>query len=820
MKSFMKLLSVLLIAVMLINTAIFAEDAELTADDAKTVIDLVRSFGPFSAEDISKYDLDGDKTLTSTDAALIIKNMIAPSLSYKHEKSWVFGDLQMTAGDVTGNTSYDGLTLMADSSSKMTVNTSDSAAVIKGKDADGKEITISKNYTASVDSKGSGKPNNGTRLFAFEVAGKDIVVGVAASSGSSGRNITVKYGSKELKEEASTSKSDATYKEFSIGTYTGPVYVYSDQSSILFYEINVKYNDSKKEILTPISDSPYSVQGFAAGGLSTFDWNGIKEWTTKQIDNPLDFVNEIKNLHPDDKKGTIIEVTADLDLGYNNIAKIAEERGFDLENDNKRFTSHSNTPLLHPTLMESGVGSFNLKEKKNLIIYSKTGNKIKHLNLLINDSQNVIIRNLTFCELWEWDDATLGHYDRNDWDFIEIQNSQNVWIDHCSFSKSYDGIVDSKNGSTGVSITWCRVDPNIDEGFINTQFEYLEKNIDTEYDEDDIPLTPANTASIASYSIEDDELASGSGISLYSDDIMTVAEPSKAPVSITSPKNIPCLGITSSAAADVVYKYPFYRFLRYGWNTKNSEGKYADFITSENIAKMATPQQKSHLVGAGNSEAGINSLEITLAHNYYINSRDRMPRLRGGNGYIYNCVIDSSNINASTVTSGITSAIATITAKSEATKNKYESFSISRTCQAFLPVVDSSMLVANTIVKGVSSGQIVKDNQASKDEDKAKESLTGKFKGVNIGVGSADSTYNWDSTVTDTNNPLYPTGGTTKRAFKWNTTTANYESLPAPADVKAADLTGLEADLEAHSGAGKVSLDWTKFTYPAETESE
>lgn len=55
--------------------------------------------------------------------------------------------------------------------------------------------------------------------------------------------------------------------------------------------------------------------------------------------------------------------------------------------------------------------------------------------------------NLAFRELWEWDDATLGDYDRNGWDYLSVTSATNgplvterahhVWIDHCDFEKSY-----------------------------------------------------------------------------------------------------------------------------------------------------------------------------------------------------------------------------------------------------------------------------------------------------------------------------------------------------------------------------------------------
>ena len=31
-----------------------------------------------------------------------------------------------------------------------------------------------------------------------------------------------------------------------------------------------------------------------------------------------------------------------------------------------------------------------------------------------------------------------------------------VWMDHCTFTKAYDGIMDIKDGSSGITISWCK----------------------------------------------------------------------------------------------------------------------------------------------------------------------------------------------------------------------------------------------------------------------------------------------------------------------------------------------------------------------------
>jgi pectate lyase len=103
--------------------------------------------------------------------------------------------------------------------------------------------------------------------------------------------------------------------------------------------------------------------------------------------------------------------------------------------------------------------------------------------LNLKSTSNIIIRNLKFDEMWEWDEASKGNYDGNDWDFIDLGNggaAYNVWIDHCTFTKAYDGIVDIKAGCYNITLSWCKyigddgaTNPN---SFLRQQFNYLETN--------------------------------------------------------------------------------------------------------------------------------------------------------------------------------------------------------------------------------------------------------------------------------------------------------------------------------------------------------
>ncbi len=93
----------------------------------------------------------------------------------------------------------------------------------------------------------------------------------------------------------------------------------------------------------------------------------------------------------------------------------------------------------------------------NKTIYSRNGSTLSHGTLQLgkgpNGKQNVIIRNLKFRDLWEYDPS--GNYDSKQWDYISIESgSHHVWVDHCDFDRVYDGMVDITHGSDFVTVSW------------------------------------------------------------------------------------------------------------------------------------------------------------------------------------------------------------------------------------------------------------------------------------------------------------------------------------------------------------------------------
>ena len=209
--------------------------------------------------------------------------------------------------------------------------------------------------------------------------------------------------------------------------------------------------------------SAFGVRGFAqattGGGLPA-----ETDPNYRKVYNAADFRAALSS-----RTTKVIEIMNDLDLGWNEIP--ASER-------TGRFRSNA-APKLHPVLLASGVTTIDIQDFTDLTIFSASGAAIRHAEFNVKRCHNLIIRNLRFDELWEWDETSKGDYDSNDWDFITVDiASTRVWIDHCDFSKAYDGVVDVKSGSNQVTISWCRFleDDGGPQSWVRRQIEALESS--------------------------------------------------------------------------------------------------------------------------------------------------------------------------------------------------------------------------------------------------------------------------------------------------------------------------------------------------------
>lgn len=206
----------------------------------------------------------------------------------------------------------------------------------------------------------------------------------------------------------------------------------------------------------PLSGKAYNLTGFATQGTGTTGGGLISETDAayRKCYTALDLATAVRDANKTAGAVKVIEIMNDLNLGWNEVGSEAQALS------STPFRSH-NSPKLHPTLIASGVSILDIKAKGGgLTIYSANGATLRHTMLNIKSTSNIIVRNLKFDEMWEWDEKTKGNYDSNDWDFIDLGNGgtvNNIWIDHCTFTKAYDGIVDIKQGSFNITFSWNRV---------------------------------------------------------------------------------------------------------------------------------------------------------------------------------------------------------------------------------------------------------------------------------------------------------------------------------------------------------------------------
>lgn len=230
------------------------------------------------------------------------------------------------------------------------------------------------------------------------------------------------------------------------------------------------------------TNDSYHINGFAQGhvsipNLEEGDPGYYVVYTAKDL---MDAINAENSVSKGTTAARIIEIRADLNLGYNEV--VAQYGVL------KNLDQHA-LPKMHPILKETGVSKIVIQDRddpsgkygEGLVIFSTSGHTIKHAAFQIKRSNNIVIRNLKFDELWEWDEATKGDYDSNDWDYFTIEVVNGIWFDHIELGKAYDGLIDFKAGSdtsqTVINATFSYLNlvfkPN---DFIRAQFDYLEQN--------------------------------------------------------------------------------------------------------------------------------------------------------------------------------------------------------------------------------------------------------------------------------------------------------------------------------------------------------
>ncbi|MDE7084167.1 MAG: hypothetical protein K2O81_02875, partial [Clostridia bacterium] len=181
----------------------------------------------------------------------------------------------------------------------------------------------------------------------------------------------------------------------------------------------------------------------------------------------------------------VIEITQDLNLGYNILSDGAKNSGI-VDNFASKYNNLKDWLYFSDMFLENGISQIKIENTSNLLIYSKNGAKITHAGFKLTSDTNVVFRNLQFDEMWQWEDAPsknsskIGDYDWFGWAYFKISFCGYIWIDHCTFGKAFDGQIDysnpvydtegtafrapyGANGSNGFHISWCNFNAGSDD---------------------------------------------------------------------------------------------------------------------------------------------------------------------------------------------------------------------------------------------------------------------------------------------------------------------------------------------------------------------
>ncbi|MBP5176951.1 MAG: hypothetical protein ILP02_00025, partial [Clostridia bacterium] len=246
--------------------------------------------------------------------------------------------------------------------------------------------------------------------------------------------------------------------------------------------IQTQLKDAYKKIYVNLYPQYLNPYGYASFAIK--DFSNVK---VTEVSNEIEFLDALMASRGSSSKYTepsAIKITADLNLGWKEVSAQLSAAGKNVSSYSNVFQDYNSSRAKeHPTLVASGVARVFIRYTNGLMIYSENGAAIKHCGFQFRDCNNVAVRNLSFEELWEWDESSRGMYNTNDWDLINATNGNvnGVWIDHCSFQCSYDGMFDmggtgSGTGTRNVTMSWCDLNfrPN---DFILDQINNLDQRL-------------------------------------------------------------------------------------------------------------------------------------------------------------------------------------------------------------------------------------------------------------------------------------------------------------------------------------------------------
>ena len=393
------------------------------------------------------------------------------------------------------------------------------------------------------------------------------------------------------------------------------------------------------------------------------------------------------------KAGTVkvIEIKNDINMGY----KLLQAECPDLLTIVDDFCRNKDSIVaslnMSDMYKENGMSQVKIEGVSDLLLYSKNGAKLTHCGFKLTSDKNVVVRNIEFDELWQWEDSDgsysgkIGDYDAFGWAYFKIAHSENIWIDHCTFGKSYDGQIDYSNP------------------IYNTR----------------------KTASRAPYG------ASGAN-SLHISNCAFNAGSDEQDGYIYK----------MMSAIEEAYKagtstYKYYNYLRDN-----------DLTFEEILYGLAIPQKKGFLLGDSGDDYDYNlKIDVSFGNCVFKNLCDRIPKIRGGNCYVYNCLVD--NYQYYDYRTKI---------KAKGIQKEFAIDGMAAKCalvsQGMLAGLGASIMAENCIFNGIEYDQLVKNNDSGTQPD-----VNGGYKMINCRYQA-----------TEASNPI--TGSTTKFKFLFNSNVA------------------------------------------------
>lgn len=413
----------------------------------------------------------------------------------------------------------------------------------------------------------------------------------------------------------------------------------------------------------------------------------------------------------------VIEITADLDLGYNKIKDLGAANTFENWDKNKRLEGATDV-YADPDMKEAGISKIKVENTTDLLIYSKNGSKLTHCGFGVSSCKNVVFRNLNMDEIWMWEDSTstsptikVGDYDSFGWAYFKVSFSEGIWIDHCTFGKSFDGQIDYSNpvyntmgtyskapykatGSNGLHISFCDFKSGSDDknGYLYKMMDRIEKEYQAyESDPDGYEYTKASC--------------------------------------------------------------------RYYFAIRD-----AGLTFDEILHGIAIPQKKAFLWGdSGDSYKYNKYLQVSMNACTIKDIEDRLPKVRGGMAYVYNTSVDNTEYH---------SYLSLLNSVQSAVQRANSKYKLANVSQGILAGLDASVYLESVVYKGINS--YLKNNDSTNSNY---PTVNGGYMIKNSIIGSKQGSSN-DNNPFDSINSSKSSLTTANFAFKVNGEKTNLTSSP------------------------------------------